>query len=262
VIFAGHTIVGAAFTITVAVIGVPTQPLAVGVIVNVTVCCTNVVLVSEPLILPVPLAAIPVTLAVLFLVHAYVVPLTALLNAMVVIGPLQIVCVDGVATAFGIGFTVIGTFTTGPVHPLAEGVMLNVTTTGALVVLVNVPVIGFVVPLAAIPVTVAVLFLVQLNVVPATGPDKLIGAIAEPEQIVCGLSVDPQPAILLTVVVPIVVQLAVLSVPLIHPEATATPLHLTSQSTELSLNAPCASIKKENGALLAGTSAENCGGGF
>ena len=63
-------IVGAAFTITVAVIGVPVQPLAVGVIVNVTVCCTSVVLVNDPEILPVPLAAIPVTATVLFLVHA------------------------------------------------------------------------------------------------------------------------------------------------------------------------------------------------
>ena len=142
-------------------IGVPTQPFAVGVIVNVTVCCTNVVLVNEPLILPVPFAAIPVTFAVLFLVHAYVVPLTALVSAIVVIGPEQIVCVDGVATASGIGFTVTGTVTTGPLHPLAVGVIEKVTTTGALVVLVSVPLI-LPVPLAGIPVTVAVLFLVQL----------------------------------------------------------------------------------------------------
>lgn len=37
-IFAGHTIVGVGLTITVAVIGAPGQPLAVGVIVKVTVC--------------------------------------------------------------------------------------------------------------------------------------------------------------------------------------------------------------------------------
>ena len=71
VIFAGQVIVGTALTITVAVIGAPTQPVAVmvGVIVNVTVCGTVVILVSVPLISPVPLAAIPVTFAVLSLVQ-------------------------------------------------------------------------------------------------------------------------------------------------------------------------------------------------
>ena len=49
---------------------VPGQPLAVGVIVNVTVTGAVVVLVNEPLMFPVPLAAIPVTVPVLFLVHA------------------------------------------------------------------------------------------------------------------------------------------------------------------------------------------------
>ena len=61
--------VGVGFTSTVAVIGVPTHPLAVGVIVNVTVIGALVVLVSVPLILPEPLAAIPVTVTVLFLVQ-------------------------------------------------------------------------------------------------------------------------------------------------------------------------------------------------
>ena len=71
VIFAGQVIVGTAFTVTVAVIGAPTQPVAVmvGVIVNVTVCGTVVILVSVPLISPEPLAAIPVTFAVLSLVQ-------------------------------------------------------------------------------------------------------------------------------------------------------------------------------------------------
>lgn len=55
---------------TVAVIGAPGQLLAVGVMVKVTVTGAVVVLVSEPLILPEPLAAMPVTVAVLFLVHA------------------------------------------------------------------------------------------------------------------------------------------------------------------------------------------------
>lgn len=57
------------FTITVAVTGVPVQPPAVGVIVKVTVIAAAVVLTNVPLILPEPLAAIPVTVAVLSLVQ-------------------------------------------------------------------------------------------------------------------------------------------------------------------------------------------------
>ena len=49
--------------------GVPGQPLAAGVMVNVTVTGAAVVLVNEPLIFPLPLAAIPVTATVLFLVQ-------------------------------------------------------------------------------------------------------------------------------------------------------------------------------------------------
>ena len=58
-----------AFTSTVAVIGAPVQPLAVGVIVNVTVIGDAVVFVRIPAILPDPVAAIPVTEAVLSLVQ-------------------------------------------------------------------------------------------------------------------------------------------------------------------------------------------------
>ena len=63
------TALGVGLTKTVAVIDVPEQPLAVGVIVYVTVCGVNVVFVSEPLIFPMPLAAIPVTFPVLSLVQ-------------------------------------------------------------------------------------------------------------------------------------------------------------------------------------------------
>ena len=61
--------VGAGFTTTVAVMGLPTQPPAVGVIVNVTVSGAAVLFVSAPVMLPDPLAAIPVTEAVLVLVQ-------------------------------------------------------------------------------------------------------------------------------------------------------------------------------------------------
>jgi len=68
--FAGTVATGVGFTKTVAVIGAPgVQPNAVGVIVNVTVTGAFVVFVNVPDIFPLPLAAIPVTLAVLFLVQ-------------------------------------------------------------------------------------------------------------------------------------------------------------------------------------------------
>ncbi len=79
------TAVGVGLTSTVAVTGVPGQPLAEGVIVNVTITGEKVVLVSVPLISPLPLAAMPVTLVVLSLAQVYVVPPTAPLNAIVVI---------------------------------------------------------------------------------------------------------------------------------------------------------------------------------
>ena len=65
----GWFTLGVGFTSTVAVIGAPVQLPDVGVIVNVTVMGTLVVLVNEPLILPVPLAAIPVTVPLLSLVQ-------------------------------------------------------------------------------------------------------------------------------------------------------------------------------------------------
>ena len=65
------TAIGSGSTVTVAVIGLPTQPPAlVGVMVKVTVCTTPVRLVSVPVMFPVPLAAIPVTLTVLSRVQA------------------------------------------------------------------------------------------------------------------------------------------------------------------------------------------------
>lgn len=178
------------------------------------------------------------------------------------IGPGQIVWVDGVATAFGIGFTVMFTFVTAPLQPLAVGVIAMVVTCGALVVLVNVPVIGVPLPLPGIPVTLPVLFLVQLNVVPATGPLRLIGVIAEPEQIVCAETFDPHPLILFTVNVPTLAQLDVLKAPRIQPDATALPSHLTSHNRELSPKKPSASIKKVNGAPVAGVVPDKVRAGF
>lgn len=90
-------------TVTVAVMGVPEQPLAVGVMVKVTVIGALVVLVNEPLMPPLPLAAMPVTLSVLSLVQLYTVPLTSPLNPMVVMAEAeQLVWPEGIATALGV----------------------------------------------------------------------------------------------------------------------------------------------------------------
>jgi len=141
-------------------------------------------LVNAALILPVPLAARPVTFTILSLVQLYTVPATLPVKAILATEPEQIVWLDGVATAFGIGFTTTVARNGGPAQPLAVGVMVNVTVTAALVVLVKFPLI-VPVPLAAIPVAWATLSRVQLNTVPATLPLGMIGVIAEPEHIVC-----------------------------------------------------------------------------
>ena len=100
-------VAGVGFTSTVAVMALPVQPPAVGVIVKVTVIGALVVFVSVPLILPVPLAAMPVTVAVLLRVQLNVVLGTDPLKTIAVMAlPEQIVCEVGVAIAFGIGFIV------------------------------------------------------------------------------------------------------------------------------------------------------------
>src|SRR5205085_1583324 len=150
------------FTSTVAVIGAPIHPLAVGVIVNVTVRGDAVVFVNVPAISPDPFGTIPVTKAVLSLVQVYVAPGVPLLNAIgIIVAPEQIVCVSGVADATGPAFTSTVAVIGAPVHPLAIGVIVNVTVIGDDVVFVNAPTI-FPDPFWAIPVTETVLSLVQL----------------------------------------------------------------------------------------------------
>ena len=97
---AGWLTSGVGFTVTVAVNGPPPQP-PTGVIVKVTVIGILVGFVSEPLISPVPLAAIPVTIG-LSRVQLNTVPGVVLVKAIVVIGlPEQVVCEDGVAALQG-----------------------------------------------------------------------------------------------------------------------------------------------------------------
>jgi len=100
----------------------------------------------------------------------------------VMVVPEQLVCEEGVETAFGVGLTVTVAVNVGPAHPPAfKGVMVKVTTTGAAVVLVSVPLM-LPVPLAAIPVTETVLSLVQLKLLPV--PVKVMAVMAVPHAMV------------------------------------------------------------------------------
>ena len=162
--------VGDGFTSTVGVNFVPTQPFAVGATVKVTFTGAFVVFVSVPEISPEPLSAMPVTTAPLSRVQVNVAPGIPLESAIVLIGlPEQIVCVVGVAKPVTKGLTVMVAVKGVPEHPLAVGVIVNVTGTGARPIFDKVPE-TLPVPLAAMPVTVPVLSRVQLNVVPETGP--------------------------------------------------------------------------------------------
>ena len=136
--------------------------------------------VNEPLILPVPLLAMPVT-AGLSLTQLYTVPGTVPLFTIVVMAePEQIVCEAGVAIAVGVGFTVIVKVLGVPVQvppPLVnDGVTVMVATTGDTVALVAVKLAILPAPLAARPIDGVLL--VQLYTVPGTDPVKLIAAVA------------------------------------------------------------------------------------
>jgi hypothetical protein len=154
-------------TVTAEVIAVPAQPLRFGVIVNVTVVFEiRLVFVTVPLISPVPLDAIPVTVVVAFLVQLKTVPAKFPLTVIgVILEPEQTDCDVTDATAFGLGLTITVAVIGEPVQEAEVGVIVNVTVIGAPVLLVNVPLI-LPVPLAAMPVTEAVLSLVQLYVKP------------------------------------------------------------------------------------------------
>ena len=156
-------VVGCGLTNTVAVIAVPGQLLAVGVIVKVTVIGAVVLFVSVPVILPVPLRPMPLIPVIVGLDQLYVVPVVLLLITIgVIVAPEHIVWLDGVAVTSGVGFTntvaVIGV----PEQPFAVGVIVKVTVIGAAVVLVSVPVILLPDPLPAMPVTSAVLSLTHV----------------------------------------------------------------------------------------------------
>ena len=165
---------GVGFTSTVAEMDVPEQLPDTGVIVKVTVTGALVVFVSVPLMLPVPEAGIPVTVATLFRIQLKVVPGRFPVRRIVEMAAAeQIAWVAGVATAFGLGLTRTVAVAGIPEHPFATGVIVKVTRTGFRVVLVREPKM-FPDPLAGMPVTVATLSLVQLKIAVDTLLERLI----------------------------------------------------------------------------------------
>ena len=133
--------------------------------VKVTVTGPLVVLVKLPLILPVPLAAMPVAVAVLSLVQLNTVPGTVPEFTMVVmVAAEQIVCDAGAAVAFGVGFTVMLKLLGVPVQltpPLVNvGVTVMVPLMGAVPLLVAVNV-GNELPVPLPPNPMVILLLVH-----------------------------------------------------------------------------------------------------
>ena len=79
-----------------------------------------------------------------------------------------------------VGLTVIVNVVGVPVHPLAVGVTVIVAVIGDVVAFVAVKEGILPEPLAARPI--AVLLLVQVNVVPLTGPDRFVTGAGIPAQ--------------------------------------------------------------------------------
>ena len=130
--------------------------LCVGVTVTVPDIAEVPPLAAVKLTLPLPVAPNPIV--VLLLLHAYVVPLTLLLNVIAAGDALHTVWLDGVTSVItGVGFTVIVLLPVAPTQPLAVGVTVIVVVTELLVVLaaVNVPTLPL--PLAPRPVVVLLL---------------------------------------------------------------------------------------------------------
>ena len=109
---------GVGLTVMTTMIGVPGHPFADGVMVYVAVpgvapVADNTWAILEPLDAEAPDTPDCAT------VQLKVVPATLLVNAIDVVPPEQMVCEDGVATATGVGLTVMMTMTGVPGHPFA-----------------------------------------------------------------------------------------------------------------------------------------------
>lgn len=98
---------GTGFTTTVAVTGVPLQVPSDGVMVNVTVTGVVPLFTSVPLILPVPDVGMVPVIPALSLVQLKIAPGVVLVITIGVMdAPLHNCCVDGLAEAAAVGFTI------------------------------------------------------------------------------------------------------------------------------------------------------------
>jgi hypothetical protein len=110
--------IGVGFTLIVNVCTGPRQALACGVTVNTPLVGAVPVLVAvnEAMLLPLPLAPMPIV--VLLLAQVKVVPVTLLVNnSVLVFALLHIVCDVGLTDMIGVGFTLIVKVVEAPVHP-------------------------------------------------------------------------------------------------------------------------------------------------
>lgn len=136
----------------------------------------------------------PVTVPVDAAVHVYTVPGTFPDKLIVMVLPEQIEEADGVASTLGVGLTVTSAVKTSPVHPLAAGVMVYLTTPGTVPVLVRVCAMD--VPQSVLqlpnPPIVAPLCCaaVHVNVVPLMVGLRAIWVVP-PLQMDCGEAVPP-----------------------------------------------------------------------
>ena len=144
--------------------------------------------VNDPLMLPVPLAGIPVRFAVLFRVQVNTVParLFDVEKLIDIAAPLQRDCVAGAATITGDGCTIISDVIALEAQPPTVAVTVNITVWSIPVEFTGVPEITVPLPELGIPVT-AGLFRVQLITVPeiAFGFESVIPVIAVEPQMVC-----------------------------------------------------------------------------
>jgi hypothetical protein len=181
---------GIGFTVTSTVTDVPGQALAEGVMVYLTKAGVLVMLVSVcAIVVPDEFENPPATPLIKLLVQANVVPATPLLlvRDILVVVPLQMVALLGVATTTGIGLMVTFTVAGVPEHPLAEEVMVYLTTAATFVILVRVCAIGVLLPFEYPPAVPLCKLAVHEKVVPATlfGFVKVMLVVA-PLQIVNG----------------------------------------------------------------------------
>lgn len=181
---------GVGSTMTSTVVVGDAQPEAVAVNVKVTVCTVAVLLTNVPeTVAPVPEAATPVTLTVLFRVQLYDTPATLFgFDAVIVAkgNPPHTVCEAGKTESVGRGLTVMVKVVV-LLHPLASAVTVKVVVCAMLVLLVNVPEILLPLPDDGNPVRFVSLSRVQVYVVPETplDVDRLIDAKLASEQTVC-----------------------------------------------------------------------------